>query len=246
MVNQKDISELEKAIHDAAKSGNDPILAEALLEYFCEVRNQPYLTLLELKSLFISFNGRGLDRGESQRYPLSEEDIKAFERVRELAGISTNSLENIIRTHSRATPELVQAQQERALSRQAADIISRLDKENSWLQGKVVQIYFEQGLEIKELKGLVRRLAEHRLPEQQEEILGESLLPVERQEIPAVVQSSVTLDLSRILDTMQKTQFDQLDSNELLTLMSIAKEATLIFTQVQKECLNEVNRRFGN
>lgn len=246
MTNQRSVFELEKEIHDAAKSSNDPKLAEALLEYFREVRHQPYLTLLELKSLFISFNGRGLGRGESQRYPLSQEDIKAFERVRELTDISTNGLEVVIRTHARATPELIQAQQERALSRQAADIISRLDKENSWLQGRVVQLYFEKGMEIKELNALVRELAKHRLPEQQEAILREHLPPKEMSgEAPPGTRSSIASDLSRILDTLQKAQVEQLDNQELLALREITKEAIPVLERAGKECLNELNRRLG-
>lgn len=246
MEGKRNVFELEQEIHDAAKSSDDPGLAEALLEYFREVRQQSYLTLLELKSLFISYNGRGLDRGESQRYPLSQEDIKAFERLRALTGISTNSLEGIIRTHTRATPELIRAQQERALSRQAADIISRLDKENSWLQGRVVQLYFERGLEIKELKDLVRSLAEHRLPEKQKAILRKYSHPEEGGwETSAVVRSSTTSDMVRILDTLEKTQFEQLDEEELLALMSVTKRAVSVLEHVKKECFNEVKRRFG-
>ena len=246
MEGKRNVFELEQEIHDAAKSSDDPGLAEALLEYFREVRQQSYLTLLELKSLFISYNGRGLDRGESQRYPLGQEDIKAFERLRALTGISTNSLEGIIRTYTRATPELMRAQQERALSRQAADIISRLDKENSWLQGRVVQLYFERGLEIKELKDLVRSLAEHRLPEKQKAILRKYSHPEEGGwETSAVVRSSTTSDMVRILDTLEKTQFEQLDEEELLALMSVTKRAVSVLEHVKKECFNEVKRRFG-
>jgi hypothetical protein len=245
MTNHKTIFEVEKDIHDAVKSSDDPGLADALLAYFREVQHLPKFTLLELKSLFISFNGRGQGRGESRKYPLSESHIKAFERVRELTGISTNSLEGIIRTRARATPELIKAQQERALSRQAADIISRLDKENSSLQGKVVQIYFERGLEIKELSDLVRRLLEHRLPERQEAILREYLPKEIDWKSSVAIQVSMTSDLSQLLDVLQDMQFEKLDDQELLALMSATKRAIPILEHAKKECFDEVTRRFG-
>jgi len=140
----------------------------------------------------------------------------------------------------------MRAQQERALSRQATDIISRLDKENSWLQGRVVQLYFGRGLEIKELKDLVRSLAEHRLPEKQKAILRKYSHPEEGGwETSAVVRSSTTSDMVRILDTLEKTQFEQLDEEELLALMSVTKRAVSVLEHVKKECFNEVKRRFG-
>jgi hypothetical protein len=246
MNREQNVFELEKEIHEAAESMNDPRLAEALLRYFREVRHQPYLTHLELKSLFISYNGRATDRGESQRYPLSEHDIKAFERVRELTGISTSGLEGVIRTHTRATPELIQAQKERALSRQAADIISRLDKENSWLQGRVVQFYFEKGMEIKDLKALVGRLLEHRQSEQQEAILGELRAPEEvAGEAHQVSQSSTAANLSSILDTLQTVQYEELDDNELLAMLRVTKKAISVLQDAQQKCFVEVEHRFG-
>jgi hypothetical protein len=245
MDDRKSLFELEQEIHESVKTSNDPHLAEALLGYFREVRHQPYLTLLELKSLFISFNGRVTDRGESHRYPLSQEDIKAFERVRKLTGISTNSLEGIIRTHARATPELIQAQKERAMSRQAADIISRLDKENAWLQGRVVQIYFAEGLEIKDLRSLVANLAKHRQSEQQEAILREFRDTKEViGEAYQVSQSSIASDLSGILDTLQTMQFEQLDDDELLATLKVSKHALSVLEDTQKKCFGEVKRRF--
>jgi hypothetical protein len=235
---------LERELVQVAQAGDDPRLAHLLLQYYRRVRERPTFTLRELKSLFVTYNRQG--SGHRSRHPLDPQDTELIEHLQTLTEISSNTIEVIFRTQSRATPELVRAQQERALSRQAADIISRLDGENGWLQGQVVQVYFQEGLSIRALKTLVRRLAEHRRPEKQEQILGAYLAPQAlAQGTGAAAESSLAAELSHVLDALQQTPFEELDDEELVTLMTVAKRAKSIIEHTQKECFAEVQHRFA-
>jgi hypothetical protein len=238
------VFEIEKLVNDSARSGDDPALAEAMLDYVRATRGQPFLTIHELKSLFISYNGISQGRGESQRYPLSEADKRAFERLREISGISTNSLEMVVRTHGRASPELIAGQKERALGRQAADLISRLDKDNTWLQGRLVQLYFERGLEIKDLADLVRQLSEHRNRERQEGILRQA---GEVSEYSSEVSRAptVTSALGSLVEILGTNPVDTLSDDELTASLPLLKRAIVACQEYQRGCLAEVQDRYS-
>jgi hypothetical protein len=241
------VLELEEGIRGAADERDDPALAEAMIEYMRAVRDQPYLTENELKSLFISYNGRGLARGESERYPISDRDAAAFERIHELTEISTNSLEGVLRTHARATPELIEAQKERSLSREVADIISRLDRDSAWLQGRVVQVYFETGMETKKLRKCVGALLEHRVPERQQAILDQfSGTAPDPGQLRASAPAALVDSIADALSALNTLDVAHLDDSELLELMRVLNVVRPRLSETQLLCLSEVTRRFGS